>query len=272
MLGSDVLHEFRQRNHQVEAPSSSEVDLTDPTSIAEIAPKQFDWVVNCAAYTAVDKAESEPDDAAMLNTLGPRYLALTCALAGFRLLHISTDFVFDGATDRPYREDDPTHPLQVYGLTKRDGEEAVLGAMPNALILRTSWLYGPKGRSFPRTMIEAYRAEKRLRVVADQVGSPTYTPELAQVIGELMELNRIGGIYHACGPDAMSWHAFASLTLQTLTGKPVEVEPIRTDEWPTPAIRPRYSVLSCAKLQALGVAPMQTTAAALTRFIESQTW
>ncbi|HZH98927.1 MAG TPA: sugar nucleotide-binding protein, partial [Fimbriimonadaceae bacterium] len=159
MLGSDVVHELRSRGHEVLSPSSSELDITDPLGAASVASGAYgkiDWCVNCAAYTAVDKAETDADAATLLNAIAPGYLARSCAMAGTKLLHFSTDFVFDGLSSTPYTEAMPTHTLGVYGRTKREGEEAVLAGDPSALILRTAWLYGPNGGSFPRTMIRAW--------------------------------------------------------------------------------------------------------------------
>ena len=263
MLGSDLVPELKKRGHEVLAPTRQELDLKDLEQIATIAQLDLDWVINCAAYTAVDQAESEPDEAAWLNTLVPRYVAMACALGGCRMVHISTDFVFDGQADQPYKEDAEMNPLQVYGQTKRDGEEAVLSALATAWVVRTSWLYGVQGKSFPRTMIGARRTGKALRVVADQVGCPTFTPELARVLADLIEVPGRGGLLHATGPDAMSWFEFAQLILD----KETNIEPIPTDAWPTPAKRPHYSVLGCEKLATLGITPMEPAPQSIARFL-----
>lgn len=271
MLGSDLVPELRSRDHEVIAPSSNEFDITDPESIARLPFGEFgqvDWCINCAAYTAVDKAETEVREATELNTLAPGYLARACLGSGCRLVHVSTDFVFDGEASEPYDEDAPTNPLGVYGRTKRDGENAVLETHQNAVVVRTSWLYGPNGNSFPRTMIKAHGAGKQLRVVADQTGCPTYTLDLARTIADLIEKTPFPGIYHACSPDPMTWHGFAELTLATCTGAPVHIEPIRSSDWPMPAKRPKYSVLSTAKLQALGISPMSSTHESLSDFCQ----
>jgi dTDP-4-dehydrorhamnose reductase len=273
MLGQDVAGELAARGHDVQSPGSSELNITDPESVAAITQWQgIDWCVNCAAYTAVDKAESEEQAAAELNALGPGYLARVCAMKGIKLAHVSTDFVFDGAATEPYKEDDRTNPLGVYGRTKLAGEEAVQAGFPMAVIFRTAWLYGPNGKSFPKTMIGAWEAGRDLKVVADQVGSPTYTPDLARTIVDAMERDIFPGVYHATGPDAMTWH---ELALQAITahrdhagiGRDVQIQPLKTEDWPTPATRPKYSVLSNAKLQAAGIAPMRSTSAALAEFV-----
>ena len=274
MLGSDVVAELSQRGHDVRHPSSRELDITDPMSVASIAmsPGTFDWCINCAAYTAVDKAESDIQAATELNMLGPGYLSNACSMSGTKLVHISTDFVFNGEGTSPYREDSPTDPLGVYGSTKRDGELAVLGGNTNALVVRTSWLYGPLGRSFPKTMIGAWRAGKTLRVVNDQVGCPTYTVDLARVLVDMIDCNAYPGVYHACGPTVTNWHAFAVESISrwaTVHGNllPIEVAGIPTSEYPTPANRPHYSVLSCGKLAEMGIAPMRDLPTALNEFV-----
>ncbi len=269
MLGTDLVSELGRRGHEVEATLPEDLDITEPTSMARIASGElghFGWIVNCAAYTAVDKAETEAREATEINTIGAGYVASAAKANGAKLIHIGTDFVFDGSATEPYAEDAPTNPLGVYGRTKRDGEEAVLQNHSNALVVRTAWLYGPNGNSFPRTMIRAFLAGKKLRVVADQVGCPTYTADLARVLVDLAEKNAFPGIYHAVGPEAMSWHEFAERSIMAWTQRPCEVEPIRTEDWPTPAARPKYSVLGMAKLETLGVATMRPVDEALAEF------
>jgi len=273
MLGQDLVAELQRREHSVLAPSSKDLDIADPASVAAVSAYEgVKWCVNCAAYTAVDKAEEEVQQATELNALAPGYLARACAMAGIKLLHVGTDFVFDGQATEPYPEDTPTSPLGVYGRTKRDGEEAVLAALPIALIFRTAWLYGANGKSFPKTMINAWLAEKNLRVVDDQIGCPTYTGDLANTLAEAIEKDIFPGIYHATGPDAMTWRQFATLAVETYRDqnkidRPVEIAPIRTEDWPTPATRPKYSVLSNAKLQAAGIPAMRPTRESLADFV-----
>ena len=276
MLGTDMGAELGRRGHETVIPPISELDITDPVSVARIAAGElgrFDWCVNCAAYTLVDKAESEQKLAYEINALGPSYLAKICAMSGIRLLHVSTDFVFDGEGTRPYVEDDPTKPLGAYGMTKWQGEQAVLQGHSNAIIARTAWLYGPHGNSFPRTMIRAWEAGKTLRVVGDQIGSPTFTGDLARVLTDMIEKNAFPGIYHTAGPDAMSWCEFAQIAVDEwakLTEKPApeKIEAIRTEDWPTPTKRPKYSVLSFEKTAALGVDPMRPTREAVVEFCQ----
>lgn len=273
MLGTDVVTELISRDHEVQMPSSHKLDLSDPESVAQVTQMgDIDWCINCAAYVAVDAAESDEQKAADLNALGPGYLARACAMKNIKLVHISTDFVFDGQASEPYTEEGSTHPLSAYGRTKLAGEEAVQAAWPMSVIFRTSWLYGPSGKNFPKTMIGAWEAGKNLKVVADQVGCPTYTPDLAKTIVDAIEKDIFPGIYHATGPDQMSWHEFAIKAIEAYRAakgidRAVEIAPIKTEDWPTPAQRPKYSVLSNAKLQKEGIAPMRPTQQALSEFV-----
>ncbi len=274
MLGSDLVAELVNRGHEVVAPGLDELDITNPVSVAEIPQlaEGCKWCINCAAYTAVDKAETERDEACQVNAIAPGYLATACAIAGARLIHISTDFVFDGTASTPYTEEAPTSPLGYYGLTKRDGEDAVRDTGPGAIIVRTSWLFGPNGGSFPRTMIRAWEAGKELRVVSDQTGCPTYTVDLARTLVDIAGADLQGGTYHAAGPESMTWHEFAVRVLkhwEARKPKPREVviAPIPTSAYPTPAKRPAYSVLSTAKLTGAGVKPMRPVDEAIVEFI-----
>ena len=277
MLGSDVVAEFQSSGHSVLPLDVEEIDITKAESVASflghVAGHRFDWCVNCAAYTDVDKAESEPDLATEVNGLGPGYLARACLIAGMRFLHIGTDFVFDGNKRSPYTESDPTHPLGAYGRSKLAGERSAVEAHPGTIVVRTAWLFGPNGPSFPKTMIKAWRAGKSLRVVADQIGSPTYTGDLARTLRDIVEKDLGPGVYHAAGPDAMSWHALAHYAIRAyrdryLPGEPEPIiDPIATDEWPTPAVRPAYSVLSTAKLANAGIEPMRHLPEAMRDFV-----
>lgn len=276
MLGTDMVAELKKRSHETVPVDLPELDITDPTAVARIAAGEFgelDWCVNCAAYTAVDKAESEPDLATLVNGVAPGYLGQACGLKGIRLLHVSTDFVFDGSATEPYLEDAPTNPMGSYGRSKLAGETAARESGANALIVRTAWLYGPNGGSFPKTMIKAWLAGKSLKVVGDQTGTPTYTADLARVIADLVELSPEAGIYHAAGPDIVTWHELALRAIsayKSLVGNknPLEIEPIPTDAWPTPAKRPKYSALSFSKIATLGIEPMRPLDEALDEFVQ----
>lgn len=274
MLGSSVVSEFASRRWFVTSPSHKDLDFTWPQHLENLRKHgygEFDWVVNCAAYSNVDGSESNAMHAMKMNGVAPGSVAAVCASNGWRFLHISSDFVFDGETDVPYTEDRMPNPLGTYGRSKLLGEQNVMREAPSSVIVRTAWLFGPKGKCFPRSIIEAWLDGKELRVVADQTGSPTYTGDLARVLGDMIERNVEAGIYHAVGPDIMTWHALAELSISAyrevlgLT-KEVSVQAITSAEWPTPARRPRYSALSTARLDGLQIASMRGTKEALTEF------
>ena len=210
-------------------------------------------VINAAAYTNVDKAESEPEAAYRANRDGPAILAAWCAANGARLIHISTDYVFDGLKGAPYTEADPTSPTGVYGASKLAGEEAVLASGTQALILRTSWVYAPTGRNFVVTMLNAAKKTDRLRVVADQRGCPTAAADLAAAILSLAESwdGSDGGIFHAAGSGATTWHGLAEAVFARAERHGLRrptVEKIATADWPTLARRPPDSRLDCSRL------------------------
>jgi dTDP-4-dehydrorhamnose reductase len=237
-----------------------EFDFDRPEGITDLlraaAPA---LVVNAAAYTAVDAAETEPEAAVRANRDGPALLARFCAESGIPLIHISTDYVFDGSKGAPYVETDPTHPTGVYGASKLAGEQAVLALCPRAVVLRTSWVYAASGRNFVRTMLNAAAKTRRLRVVADQIGCPTAAPDLAAAILAIAARIReegwraeFGGVFHACGTGSTSWHGLACATFEAAARyglEPPVVEAITTAEWPTPARRPADSRLDCARLK-----------------------
>ncbi len=233
-------------------------DFDRPASIAEaVQAAQPAFVVNAAAWTAVDAAEADPEAAGRANRDGPATLAALCADAGIPLIHVSTDYVFDGNKGAPYTEADPTSPTGVYGATKLEGEQAVLAAWPRAIVLRTSWVYSASGKNFVRTMLGAAQKTDRLRVVADQQGCPTAARDLAVAIlaiaARLREgwQDRYAGVFHAAGTGSTTWHGLAEALFQdaAVYGHPVPtVEGIATADWPTPARRPPDSRLDCTKL------------------------
>lgn len=215
-------------------------------------------VINAAAWTAVDAAESDPEGAKRANHDGPRRLAALCHGLGIPLVHISTDYVFDGNKGAPYLETDPTSPTGVYGATKLDGERAVRSAGPRAVILRTAWVYSATGKNFVRTMLNLAQTRDRLRVVADQQGCPTAAPDLARIALSVARAARdewrdeFSGVFHTSGDGATTWHGFAEAIFDEASRygarKPV-VDPITTAEYPTPAKRPADSRLDCSKLE-----------------------
>ena len=239
-------------------------DFDRPESVAEVVRVvQPGFVVNAAAWTAVDAAEDDPAGAARANRDGPAQLAALCAGAGIPLIHVSTDYVFDGDKGAPYVEADPTSPTGVYGATKLEGERAVLAAWPRATVLRTSWVYSATGKNFVRTMLGAARKTGRLRVVADQQGCPTAARDLAVAVLAIVARVREGwrdeyaGVFHAAGAGSTTWHGLAQAAFEDAApfGHPVPaVDAIATADWPTPARRPPDSRLDCTKLaQVFGV-------------------
>jgi dTDP-4-dehydrorhamnose reductase len=210
-------------------------------------------VINAAAYTAVDKAESDAEAAFRANRDGPALLAAWCAGRGARLIHISTDYVFDGLKGAPYAEDDPTNPTGVYGASKLAGEQAVLASGARAVVLRTAWVYAPRGRNFVLTMLNAARKTDRLRVVADQRGSPTAAADLAAAILAIADGwdDARCGLYHAAGSGETTWHGLACAVFERAARHGLrrpQVEAITTADWPTPARRPPDSRLDCSRL------------------------
>ncbi len=209
-------------------------------------------VVNAAAYTGVDAAETDAEATYRANRDGPALLARLCAGSAVPLIHVSTDYVFDGLKGAPYVENDPTSPQGVYGASKLAGEQAVLEAWPRAVVLRTSWVYAPTGKNFVRTMLAAARKTNRLRVVADQKGCPTTAADLAAAILAVADrLPEQGGIFHAAGSGWTTWHGLARATFEEAARhglRPPTLEAITTADWPTPARRPPNSRLDCRKL------------------------
>lgn len=235
----------------------AQLDIGDPQAAASvIQAHRPDLIVNAAAYTAVDKAESEPEAAERANTTGPLNLAVAAAATGARLIHLSTDFVFDGLTSRPYATDAPTNPQSTYGRTKRGGEDAVMRSLPDrSVVLRTAWVYGSQGSNFVRTMLRLMREKGAVRVVADQVGTPTTASSVAEVIWALAARPDMHGIYHWTDAGVASWYDFAVAIAEEsaalgLLPPGVRVDPIATEEYPTPAKRPSYSVLDKRSLLA----------------------
>lgn len=242
---------------EVTALDRASLDITDHAGIrAMLQALRPAVVINAAAYTAVDQAEDDAERAFAVNEIAAGELASSCESMGARLLHVSTDFVFDGASSRPYRPDDPTHPLGAYGRSKLAGEVAVRAANPASIIVRTSWLYSEYGHNFVLTMLRLMKAGGPLRVVGDQTGSPTYARGLANVLWRLAASGEQGGILHWCDEGQTSWHGFAgqvaeaALAHGTLAMRPT-IQQITSGEFETRAKRPAYSVLDCSDLRAM---------------------
>jgi dTDP-4-dehydrorhamnose reductase len=229
--------------------SRSQLDITDAKSISQCLDSQKpQQVINAAAYTAVDRAESDADTAYAVNGQGPDLLARACQERGIRLLHVSTDFVFDGASSIPYTPESATGPLGEYGRSKLAGEQAVVAAQPDALIVRTGWVYSSYGSNFVKTMLRLMPERDKLSVVCDQVGTPTWAQGLARTLWAAVSMENLSGIYHWSDAGVCSWYDLAvavceeGLALGLLT-EAVEISPVATEDYPTPAQRPAYSVL-----------------------------
>jgi dTDP-4-dehydrorhamnose reductase len=245
------------------------VDLADPAAVEQLFAEHgpFQGVVHCAAYTAVDRAESEPERARRANVEASRVLAAACAVARIPLVLVSTDFVFDGDQREPYEEDAPTRPLSVYGRTKLEGELRALEAhSQGTAVVRTQWLYGPRGKHFPRTIVQRARELGKLRVVHDQVGSPTSTLELAPALWDVLLANGRGRYHAVCG-GTCSWFEFTLEILSQCGLGAVPVEPCRSDEFPRPARRPAYSALGGVRLERLRGRPLAPWRSALREYL-----
>jgi dTDP-4-dehydrorhamnose reductase len=240
----------------------AELDLTGRSAVREIVALRPDVVVNCAAYTDVDGAESDAAACWALNADWPARLTGTLAGSGIRLVHISTDYVFDGAAAQPYPEDHPVSGLGEYGRSKAAGEQAIRRSGADAVVLRTAWLYGPSGRNFVRTILAAARRGDRLRVVDDQVGQPTYAPDLAERIVEVVGRAVPAGTYHATNAGSATWFEFAR-QIVAVWGVDAAIEPTDSSAFPRPAPRPAYSVLGHSGWAETGLVPMRHWRAAL---------
>jgi dTDP-4-dehydrorhamnose reductase len=266
-LGRAVLDVFTR--HELAARTRAQLDVADAAAVeAALAETRPDAVLNAAAYTAVDAAETDREAAYRINQTGPRVLAEATARRGIALLHVSTDYVFDGEKGAPYVESDPVNPLSVYGASKLAGEEEVRRANPRHWIARTAWLYGPVGKNFALSIRAAAAREPRLRVVDDQWGSPTYAPHLAAALARLLESDAYG-THHLANAGVASRFQFAAALLAAL-GSDTPLEPIPTRAWPTPARRPRNTALASERRAALALPDWQAGVRAFTAAVEGR--
>jgi dTDP-4-dehydrorhamnose reductase len=240
MLGADLRAEFPER--AVSAPGSADLDIRDAAAVLEAAAGT-DVVINAAAYTAVDDAETHEDEAHAINAIGAENAARAAAEAGAAFVQLSTDYVFDGTATDPYREDAPRNPTSAYGRTKAEGEERVLAAHPSPYVVRTAWLYGAGGGNFPRTMLSLAAERDTVSVVTDQVGQPTWTADLARLIAQLLEVTAAPGVYHATNSGSTTWFGFAQAVFERAGLDPERVIPTDSSDFVRPAPRPAYSVL-----------------------------
>ncbi len=265
-LGWDVIHLLESRNVPCRGVDMADFDLTDGAAVmAFVRAYHPDVIVHCAAYTAVDRAESEPEKCAAVNGTGTMNMVRAALQVGAKLVYISTDYVFPGTGETPWQEDDAYGPQNIYGLTKMQGEIAVRGLMKRYYILRTSWVFGAHGNNFVRTMLRLGEEKSSLRVVNDQVGSPTYTQDLARVICDLIFTERYG-IYHVRNEGYISWARFARMIMAE-RNLSCRIIPVTSEEYVSAARRPLNSRLSAGRLAAAGIAPMPSVQDALHRYI-----
>ncbi|MBI9114787.1 dTDP-4-dehydrorhamnose reductase [Sanguibacter suaedae] len=255
MLGQDLVSLLRDRGHAVDAADRAELDITDPAS-TDAGLVGYDVVVNCAAWTAVDDAETQEAAAFTVNAVGPANLARAARSAGARLVQISTDYVFAGDADQPYAEDAPAAPRSAYGRTKGAGEWAVRAETDDYLVVRTAWLYGAHGACFPKTMVRLLADRDSLTVVDDQVGQPTWTVDLADLVVRLVESGAPSGTYHGTSSGQASWFDFARAAVASAGHDPETIQPTTSAAFVRPAPRPAYSVLGHDALTAAGVEPI----------------
>jgi dTDP-4-dehydrorhamnose reductase len=274
-LGQELCTELRRRGYEVQGFERRQIDVCDPAKVEETLA-QFDpgAVFNAAAYNQVDVAEREPQAAYLANALAVRNLAVACRQVDARLVHYSTDYVFDGTLGRAYVETDATHPLGAYAVSKLAGELYALAYLDQALVIRTSGVYGPAGRTtnrgnFPELMLRLAKGGQPIRVVQDFVASPTYAPLLASRSIDLLERRKCG-VFHVGGGTPISWFEFAAIIFKT-TGVHPELQPTTEREYRTEAKRPKYSALSNAKMEAAGVAPMPSVEEAVKSYFKVRT-
>jgi len=265
-LGRELVLLPAPRDTEIVGFTREELDITDLGQCRSVIQSHKpDAIIHCAAYTKVDQAESEPDEAYRVNTYGTRNAALAAEEVGAKFVYISTDYVFDGRADKPYREYDRTDPQTVYGRSKLAGEQLVQSLSSRYFIVRTSWVYGKHGANFVKTMLKLAEERDRLKVVHDQIGSPTYTLDLARFLLELVKSDYYG-IYHASNSGVCSWYEFAKAIFEERRLN-VHVEPCTTEEFPRPAPRPAWSVLDHGAIRAHGFEPLRPWREALRDYL-----
>jgi dTDP-4-dehydrorhamnose reductase len=255
MLGTEVHRRLQVRNMEHVA-TDLDVDITDRHAVSNFSDAlDLSWIVNCSAYTAVDRAEDEPEQAFRINAEGPRNLSLLARQKGAGFLHLSTDYVFDGLKEGAYLETDTPNPLGVYGCSKLRGELNIIENINSHVILRTAWLYGPNGNNFVRTMLRLFQERDEVRIVSDQWGSPTLAGDLADVILQIITREALRyGTFHFTNEGRTNWFEFASLILELarkyhLLNREVRLVPLTTDQYPTKALRPADSYMSKEKIK-----------------------
>lgn len=267
MLGTEVQSLSKSLGIETTAMDIDDLDITSIDHVLDFTKKlKPQLIINCAAYTNVDGCETDEDNAFRVNAIGPRNLAMACEEIGASLVHISTDYVFDGTQENPYDEYDMPNPQSAYGRTKYAGERLVAHCCSRSYIIRTAWLYGAKGKNFVSTMLQLAKSGKPLKVVDDQIGSPTYAKDLAEAIMTLVEKPRYG-IYHFTNAGFCSWYDFAKEIFDQ-AGLEVDLSPCSTEEFPRPAKRPAFSKLKNNVGPAQGMPPLRPWQEGLRAYLE----
>ncbi|MCR8844854.1 dTDP-4-dehydrorhamnose reductase [Paenibacillus sp. SC116] len=269
-LGQDVVQLFRNHGHEVVACNRSKLDITKQSQCQQVIREEHPAaIIHCAAYTAVDQAETDVDRAYEVNAVGTRNVAVAAESIGAKLIYISTDYVFNGRGNQPYNEYDNTDPQGIYGKSKRAGEVLIQSLSSRFFIVRTSWVFGEQGANFVKTMMKLGVERDQLKVVHDQVGSPTYTVDLAQFLLQLVETEQYG-IYHASNSGICSWYEFAEEIFKQCSIS-AELLPCTTEEFPRPAPRPQYSVMEPLSIRTNGFELLPHWKDALARYIAGST-
>ncbi|GGH63984.1 NAD(P)-dependent oxidoreductase [Paenibacillus silvae] len=268
-LGRDVVLLLEKEGHDVLGCDRERLDITDYLQCQEvIATYHPEIVIHCAAYTAVDDAEIEPDRAYRVNTVGTRNVTVASEQVGAKIIYISTDYVFDGMSEIPYQEYDNTNPQSIYGKSKRAGEVLVQSLSSRWFIVRTSWVYGIYGNNFVKTMLKLGQQKPKLQVVNDQKGSPTYTVDLAKFLLELIASEKYG-IYHASNQGECTWYEFAQAIFEeSKVGMYTQLEPCTTEQFPRPALRPRNSVMDHTSIRTNGFSDLRLWREGLKDFLK----
>lgn len=266
-LGYDVVKELNSRSVECRGVDREDFDITDrDETVGYICDYAPDAVIHCAAYTAVDRAEDDEENCRKVNADGTENIAVACEKLRAKMLYVSTDYVYGGDGEAPFETDSPTNPKNVYGVTKLEGEKAVMKYIDKFFIVRTSWVFGINGSNFVKTMLRLGDEKESLNVVCDQVGSPTYTPDLARLICDLIVTEKYG-IYHGTNENFCSWAEFAA-EIMKLGGKKTVINPVPSSEYPTKAERPHNSRLSKKCLDEAGIKRLPTWQDALKRFLK----
>ena len=266
-LGHDVMNELAKRGHTGIGVDVEEMDITDAKKVNEvIRASEVEAVIHCAAYTAVDAAEDQVELCRKINAEGTENIAKVCKELDIKMMYISTDYGFDGEGTRPWEPDDERHPLNVYGLTKYEGELAVEKYLDKFFTIRIAWVFGVNGKNFIKTMLKLSETHDELNVVDDQIGSPTYTYDLAVLLVDMIETEKYGR-YHATNEGLCSWYEFACEIFRQ-AGRDVKVNPVSSDEFPTKAKRPHNSRMDKSKLTENGFTPLPAWQDALKRYLE----